>query len=74
MTTQTKRNDTPRLYRMLESMDREIRAIGTTVRGMNESVGDLLTKTDSIYDAVTRHPESRYDGLGSDSFLSEAEE
>jgi hypothetical protein len=74
MTTNTKYNDTSKLYRMLEGLGRDIKAIGATVRGMNDTVSDLLARTDCIYDAVTRHPEIRYDGLNSDSFLDEMEE
>jgi hypothetical protein len=74
MTTNTKHTETSKLYRMLESMGRDIRDIGATVRGMNDTVSDLLAKTDCIYDAVARHPESRYDSLNSDGFFDEAEE
>jgi hypothetical protein len=74
MTTNTKYNDTSKLYRMLEGIGRDIKEIGTTVRGMNDTVSDLLTRTDCIYDAVTRHPESRYDSMNADSFLDEMEE
>jgi hypothetical protein len=59
---------------MLEGIGRDIKEIGATVRGMNDTVSDLLTRTDCIYDAVTRHPESRYDSLNGDGFFDEAEE
>ena len=74
MTTNTKYNDTSKLYRMLEGISRDIKEIGTSVRGMNDTVSDLLTRTDCIYDAVSRHPFSRTDGLTDDSFWADMEE
>lgn len=74
MTTNAKDTENSKLYRMLEGIGRDIKEIGATVRGMSDTVSDLLARTDCIYDAVTRHPESRYDSLNGDSFLDETEE
>lgn len=74
MTTNTKHTESSKLYRMIEGMGRDIKEIGASVRGMNDTVSDLLAGTDCIYDAVTRHPESRYDSLNGDGFFDEAEE
>ncbi len=59
---------------MIEDLDRELRSIGNTVRCVSDDVSDLVAKTDCIYDAVTRHPESRYDAMSGDGFLDDAEE
>jgi len=74
MTPNIKNDETSKLYSMLEGMGRDIKEIGATVRGMNDTVSDLLARTDCIYDAVTRHPESRYEGLNSDGFFDETDE
>ncbi len=73
MTTNTKYTDNSKLYRMLESMGRDIKEMGAAVRGMNDTVSDLLIKTDSIYDAVSRHPDSRLEGLGDDNFWGDGD-
>lgn len=73
MTTNTKYNDTSKLYRMLEGIGRDVRDIGATVRGMDDTVSDLLARTECIYDAVSRHPESRLDGMTDDDLWDESE-
>lgn len=74
MTTNTKDTESSKLYRMLEGMDRDIKDMGAVVSGMSDIVSDVLARTDCIYDAVTRHPESRYDSLNGDGFLDELED
>ena len=73
MTTNTKYTDNSKLYRMLESMGRDIKEMGVAVRGMNDTVSDLLIKTDGIYDAVSRHPDSRMEGLADDTFWGDGD-
>ena len=74
MTTNTKYTETSKLYRMLEGIGNEVKGIGATVRGMNDLVSDLLARTECIYDAVSRHPYTRADGLTDDSFWGDMEE
>ena len=74
MTTNTNDTENAKFHRMLEGLGRDIEEIGVIVRGMSDIVSDLLARTDCIYDAVTRHPESRYDSLNGDGFLDEMEE
>lgn len=74
MTTHTKYTDTTsKLYRMLEGIGKDVRAIGATVRSINDAVSDLTAMTDSIYDAINRHPESRTDSMTDNSFWGEEE-
>lgn len=73
MTTHNKYTENTKLYRMLESMERDIKGIGVVVRGMNETVSELLARTECIYDAVSQQPESRIAGMTDDSFLDELE-
>ena len=74
MTQNTKYTENSKLYRMLEGIGRDIKEIGVNMKGMSETVSDLLARTDCIYDAVTRHPESRYDSMNVDGFLDSMEE
>ena len=73
MTTNTKYTDNSKLYRMLEGIGRDMKEMGVAVRNMNDTVSDLLIKTDSIYDAVSRHPDSRLEGLNDDSFWGDGD-
>lgn len=69
-TPNTKYTGIPQLYRMLEDIGRNIKDIGATMRGMNGTVDDLMV----IYDAISRHPDARTDGISADSFWNDMEE
>jgi len=61
-----------KLERLLQGIQRKMTDIGAVVREMSAGVTELIERTDAIYDAVTYHRDSP--AYGHDDFLNAPEE
>ena len=71
--TPDKYQNTGKLERILDGIQRKIGETKDIVKGMYDKVTELATTTDAIYDTVNYHHDSPPYSLNHDDFLDEEE-
>ena len=74
MTTPDNYQDTGKLERMLDGIQRKVTGIGADVKAMSERVTELVNTADAIYDTVTYQHDSPAYRPSHDDFLDGLDE